>query len=190
MQVRARQRTDFIQGKINNVGHSRLSSHYRSAFLCYTGTAWRTLSNALASISDDAYSIESADPLRRYRSALRVARRGKWAPLQPHPLTPACDLPGTRRANRPGSHPASLFARACCGAGAWNSPIQAGTPTAAFARPATTCPGASDRDRASSTELRQPVLRLDLHVADRCNRRSCHSEASFSWPRCCSEWPG
>jgi len=85
----------------------------------------------------------------------------------------AFDLPrsllrrfGGRRPDRPGSQHALLLARPGCGAGAWNSLIQACTPSAALARPATTCPRAIDGVRVSSAELREPVLRLDMPLLD------------------------
>ena len=73
MQVRERQRTDFIHGKIKNVGHARVSLRQCSVLLSYAGTACGTLSDVLASIHDDKHSIESADLLQRDRAALRVA---------------------------------------------------------------------------------------------------------------------
>jgi hypothetical protein len=114
MQVRARQRTDFIHGKIKNVPHSRLSSQHRSAFLCDTATVWDKLYDTLTSTYDDPYSIERDDPRRRYRSALRAARRAKCVRLRPHPLTGARALLGTLRADRLRSGAAPLLAGACC----------------------------------------------------------------------------
>ncbi len=137
--------------KIKNVCHSRLCAHHRSAFLCHTKRVWDTLSNTPTSTSDDAHSVERTDPLPCCRSALRVACGAEWARLLLHPFPFVPDLSSTSGSTGVGS--ARLFARACCGVGAWNSPIQADTLTKALARPPTTCTGASDRDRVSSAEL-------------------------------------
>ncbi len=44
------------------------------SFSVLHGDSVRTLSNVPTSASDGGYSIERADPLRRYRSGLRVVR--------------------------------------------------------------------------------------------------------------------